>query len=75
MLMQEEKTKAGWELRCCCRGLHSLARRECFCCLQHVFSLQNCQNRKSCFLMCFVWAQFVLCVSEVSHLVVRMRCG
>lgn len=24
-LMQEEKTKAGWELRCCCRGLHSVA--------------------------------------------------
>lgn len=52
-----------------------ISRRECFCFLQHFFSLQNCQNRKSCFLMCFVWTQFVLCVREVSHLVVRMRCG
>lgn len=58
------------------RFTHScISRRECFCCLQHFFSLQNCQNRKSCFLMCFVWAQFVQCVREVSHLVVWMRCG
>lgn len=52
-----------------------ISRRECFCCLQHFFSLQNCQNRKSCFLMCFVWVQFVPCVREVSHLAVRVRCG